>query len=141
MKHLGSERLILTGLSTNSCVLFTASDAYMRDLELHVPPDGAVAACSYREHDMALEEMRDMLKADLTPSDSIDFEDSWLDGTARAPSQRITQDTGTTPLARNNLLRLPITVLAVSAMPEPVGSSTILWYRSYPSFWRYCDLV
>ena len=37
LKHLGATRLILTGVSTNSCVLFTANDAYMRDLELIVP--------------------------------------------------------------------------------------------------------
>ena len=30
LKHLGAQRLVLTGISTNSCVLFTASDAYMR---------------------------------------------------------------------------------------------------------------
>ncbi len=37
LKHLGTERLIITGVSTNSCVLFTANDAYMRDLALAIP--------------------------------------------------------------------------------------------------------
>jgi nicotinamidase-related amidase len=72
LKHLGAERLILTGLSTNSCVLFTANDAYMRDLQLVVPPD-CVAACSAKEHESALEEMETMMKAELTLSSAIQF--------------------------------------------------------------------
>ncbi len=73
LKHLGTKRLILTGVSTNSCVLFTANDAYMRDLELIVPQD-CVAACNPREHNFAIEQMKSMLKADVSPSTEIDFE-------------------------------------------------------------------
>jgi nicotinamidase-related amidase len=72
LKHLGAQRLILTGVSTNSCVLFTAADAYMRDLELMVPDDCA-AACNAREHKTALEQMKCMLKADVSPSTEINF--------------------------------------------------------------------
>lgn len=73
LKHLGTERLILTGVSTNSCVLFTANDAYMRDMELIVPRD-CVAACNSQEHDFAMEQMKSMLKADASPSTEIDFD-------------------------------------------------------------------
>lgn len=73
LKHLGAQRLIITGVSTNSCVLFTANDAYMRDLELMVPRD-CVAACDAQEHDFAMEQMKSMLKADLSPSTEIDFD-------------------------------------------------------------------
>jgi nicotinamidase-related amidase len=72
LKHLGAERLILTGVSTNSCVLFTAGDAYMRDLKLAVPQD-CVAACNEKEHQFAIDQMQDMLKADITPSANVDF--------------------------------------------------------------------
>ncbi len=72
LKHLGAKRLILTGVSTNSCVLFTANDAYMRDLELIVPVD-CVAACNCEEHDSALNHMRYTLKADLSPSEKVDL--------------------------------------------------------------------
>ena len=72
LKHLGAQRLILTGVSTNSCVLFTAADAYMRDLELIVPDDCA-AACNAHEHNSALEQMKCMLKADVSPSTEINF--------------------------------------------------------------------
>lgn len=72
LKHLGAERLILTGVSTNSCVLFTASDAYMRDLQLMVPQD-CVAACNAQEHDFAMEQMKSMLKAEIKPSLELDL--------------------------------------------------------------------
>lgn len=70
LKHLGAERLILTGVSTNSCVLFTANDAYMRDLAIVVPND-CVAACNAQEHEFAMEQMKSMLKADAAPSREI----------------------------------------------------------------------
>jgi nicotinamidase-related amidase len=70
LKHLGAKRLILTGVSTNSCVLFTANDAYMRDMELAVPAD-CVAACECDEHECALRQMHEMLKADLAPSHAV----------------------------------------------------------------------
>lgn len=72
LKHLGAQRLILTGVSTNSCVLFTANDAYMRDMELIVPAD-CVAACNSQEHCFAMEQMKNMLKADTRPSSQIDL--------------------------------------------------------------------
>ena len=73
LKSFGTKRLILTGLSTNSCVLFTAADAYMRGVQLLVPSD-CVAACSDQEHDCAMEQMRCMLNADVSESARIDIE-------------------------------------------------------------------
>jgi nicotinamidase-related amidase len=72
LKHLGAEVLVIAGLSTNSCVLFTASDAYMRDLAVVVPPD-CVAACTEAEQNSALAEMEHMLKTRLVPSEKLDF--------------------------------------------------------------------
>lgn len=72
LKHLGTQRLILTGVSTNSCVLFTANDAYMRDMELMIPED-CVAACDAQEHEFAIRQIKNMLKADTRPSGEIDF--------------------------------------------------------------------
>ncbi len=73
LKHLGAQRLILTGVATNSCVLFTANDAYMRDMELVVPED-CVAACNALEHDNAIEQMKSMLKADVRPATELDMQ-------------------------------------------------------------------
>src|SRR5436190_3761111 len=39
LRYLGTKRLIITGMATNICVLFTANDAYMRDFRLWVPGD------------------------------------------------------------------------------------------------------
>jgi nicotinamidase-related amidase len=54
-------------------VLFTASDAYMRDLAIVVPED-CVAAQTPEEHAHALQQMRVLLKADTTPSAELDFD-------------------------------------------------------------------
>jgi len=72
LKHLGATRLILTGLSTNSCVLFTANDAYMRDVALVIPED-CVTACEPSEHICAIEHMRSMLKADIRRSTELNM--------------------------------------------------------------------
>jgi len=39
LEYLQVEVLIITGMATDSCVLFTAADAYMRDLEVIIPRD------------------------------------------------------------------------------------------------------
>lgn len=70
LKYLGTRRLILTGLTTDRCVLFTASDAYMRDFELVVPED-CVASIDPDDHRRALEHMRRVLRTDLTPSAAV----------------------------------------------------------------------
>lgn len=75
LRYLGTKRLILTGVTTDICVLFTANDAYMRDLELLVPND-CVAAMSLDAHEAALEQMRTVLKADIRDSRQIELKSS-----------------------------------------------------------------
>lgn len=65
LDYLGVERVILTGIATNICVLFTANDAYMRDLKITIPVD-CVAANSQELTDYALSQMETVLKAELT---------------------------------------------------------------------------
>ena len=72
LKYLQAKTLILTGIAGNNCVLFTANDAYMRDFRLLVPSD-CVASNSDQENRVALEQMRQVLKADIRPSTEIDF--------------------------------------------------------------------
>lgn len=43
LPKLGVSRLILTGVSTDMCVLFTAADAHMRDYRLWVPEDATAS--------------------------------------------------------------------------------------------------
>lgn len=70
LRYLGAERLILTGIAGNFCVLFTANDAYMRDYELLIPSDCCVSNTP-EENSAALELMRKFLKADTRPSNEI----------------------------------------------------------------------
>jgi nicotinamidase-related amidase len=72
---------VLTGLQTNICVIFTANEAYMRDLGVVVAPDCCIS--EHREHhDYAIEQMRTVLKATIAASDTIDFNEL----TKRAPA-------------------------------------------------------
>ena len=72
LDYLQVKRLILTGVSANICVLFTANDAYMRDFRLFVPRD-CVASNTEELNRDALEQMRLVLKADTRTSDEIDL--------------------------------------------------------------------
>ncbi len=73
LEYLGTSRLVLTGISGDMCVLFTASDAYMRDFHLHVPADCIASACP-EENRRALDYMRRVLAVDATPSAELDLE-------------------------------------------------------------------
>jgi len=73
LDYLQVKTVILTGIATNICVLFTANDAYMRDFHLIVPSD-CVAAEDPDESEHALAQMRVVLKADTTPSAELDLE-------------------------------------------------------------------
>jgi nicotinamidase-related amidase len=67
LEYLGTRRLILTGVSAQQCVLFTANDAYVRDLELLIPRD-CVASESPAMTRLALRYFKQVLGANLTAS-------------------------------------------------------------------------
>jgi nicotinamidase-related amidase len=73
LRYLGARQLILTGIATDICVLFSANDAYMRDFELFVPSD-CVAANLAEENEHALQYIERVLKADIRPSADLDLE-------------------------------------------------------------------
>ena len=73
LEHLQCKTLVLTGVTTDICILFTANDAYMRDYKLIVPRD-CVAAVEKEENQHALKHIKRVLKADIRPSNTIDFE-------------------------------------------------------------------
>ena len=73
LEYLGTRAVILTGMAANICVLFTANDAYMRDLHLAVPSD-CVASNTEEENRYALDQMRKVLKADTRPSTELSFQ-------------------------------------------------------------------
>ena len=72
LEYLGVTAVVLTGLAANICVLFTANDAYMRDLHLVVPAD-CVASNTREENDNALQQIKEVLKADIRESTKLNF--------------------------------------------------------------------
>ncbi|MET0754222.1 MAG: cysteine hydrolase [Pyrinomonadaceae bacterium] len=73
LNYLQSQTLIIAGIATNICVLYTANDAYMRDFDLIIPSD-CVAANEESENRDMLKYIEKYLKADVRPSAEIDFE-------------------------------------------------------------------
>jgi nicotinamidase-related amidase len=70
LELVGAKRLILTGVSSHQCVLFTANDAYVRDLELSIPRD-CVSARTPRDTRLALEYFTRVLGADIRASTAV----------------------------------------------------------------------
>jgi nicotinamidase-related amidase len=71
LDHLEVDTLILTGLTADRCVLWTAADAYMRDFHLIVPAD-CVASIEPEDNEAALAHMLRALKADTRPSTELE---------------------------------------------------------------------
>jgi nicotinamidase-related amidase len=73
LDYLQARTLILTGLTGDICVLFTAHDAYMRDFNLVIPSD-CIASNDPRENEYTLKKMESLMDADIGPSAGLDFE-------------------------------------------------------------------
>lgn len=78
LEHLGVKRLILAGIATNLCVLFTAHDAYMHHYELLALSDCCAAESDF-DHDVALGQLKRFCNAGICRSDEF----GWT-----APSKR-----------------------------------------------------
>jgi nicotinamidase-related amidase len=72
LRDLQAKTLIITGVTSDICVLFTANDAYMRGFELYVPSD-CVAAVKPAHEKQAMEFITRVLKADTRRSGGISF--------------------------------------------------------------------
>jgi nicotinamidase-related amidase len=72
LDFIGAKRLILTGVSSHQCVLFTANDAYVRDLALAIPRD-CISARNPRDTRLALEYFTRVLGADVRASATVRF--------------------------------------------------------------------
>jgi nicotinamidase-related amidase len=75
LAHLHTQTLILTGVSSHQCVLFTANDAHVRNFDLLVPSD-CIAAGSASEHRLALQYFKAALDAQIRPSGRINLRKS-----------------------------------------------------------------
>ena len=88
LTYLGARTVILTGVAGNICILFSANDAYMRDFNVIVPAD-CVASNTQEENRYALEQMREILKADITSSDQLDLDAILTRSAAPQPSAAV----------------------------------------------------
>lgn len=74
LRHLNVETLILTGLTSNSCITATAHDANMRGFDLYIPADCSCAR-NPDEHIQALKQLEAMAGADLRRSTMLKLPD------------------------------------------------------------------
>lgn len=72
LDYLQVQTVILTGIAGNICVLFTANDAYQRDLHLQVPRD-CLASNTREDNEAALNQMEQVLRADTRESTKIEL--------------------------------------------------------------------
>lgn len=72
LRYLQVQTLILTGLTGDRCVLFTAHDAFLRDYRL-IAPEDCCASIRPEDNAHALDQMRRIMDVDTTPSDKLDL--------------------------------------------------------------------
>jgi len=72
LKALRIRRVLLTGIAGNICVLFTANDAYMRELKIYAPPD-CIVSNTPTENEQALRQIETVLKGNLATSTQLAF--------------------------------------------------------------------
>ncbi len=70
LRHLKVQRLILTGVSSDQCVLVTAADARMNDLEVVVPCD-CIATQSEDRNRRALQQLAEAQCIETPPADEL----------------------------------------------------------------------
>jgi nicotinamidase-related amidase len=72
LETLRIRRVILTGIAGNICVLFTANDAYMRELRIFAPAD-CIVSNTAADNDHALRQINTVLKGHIAESTRLTF--------------------------------------------------------------------
>jgi nicotinamidase-related amidase len=72
LEDLGTKHLILSGIATNLCVLFTAHDAHMHQYKLTVLSDCCAAESDF-DHNIALSQLEKFCSARIRRSDQVHF--------------------------------------------------------------------
>ena len=72
LETLRIRRVILTGIAGNICVLFTANDAYMRELRIFAPAD-CIVSNTAGDNDHALRQIEKVLRGNATVSTRLSF--------------------------------------------------------------------
>jgi len=72
LSTLRIRRVILTGIAGNICVLFTANDAYMRELKIFAPSD-CIVSNTAADNNHALRQINTVLKGHIAESTRLTF--------------------------------------------------------------------
>ncbi len=72
LRDLAVDRVLLTGVASDQCVLVTAAEARMRDLDVVVPRD-CIASQSRARNAAALQHYEEVLKVDTTPGSELEL--------------------------------------------------------------------
>jgi nicotinamidase-related amidase len=72
LRYLGTRTLVLTGMDTATCVLYTAAEAHVRDFDVVVPPD-CTASRDPALQASAMLQMEHTLNVRLIPSAALDL--------------------------------------------------------------------
>jgi nicotinamidase-related amidase len=72
LESLRIRRVILTGIAGNICVLFTASDAHMRELKVFAPAD-CIVSNTAADNDHALRQIASVMKGNVALSTQLRF--------------------------------------------------------------------
>ncbi len=70
---MGVSKIVIAGVTTDICVLFTAHDAYMRGYEVAVPKDTSTAVRS-EFHNDGIKLIERVADADISPAKDLEFE-------------------------------------------------------------------
>jgi isochorismate hydrolase len=70
LKHLGTRRLVLTGVTIEQCILMSAVEAYLRDFEIAVVRD---CVAGLRERESSVRYVEKILRGSLLSSRQIRF--------------------------------------------------------------------
>jgi len=100
LPELGVDRLILTGVAADICILFTAADAHMRGYDLWAPQD-AVASDDAQRARWALEIMQNSMDARTDPCASQSLAD-WVTGRGSAATSQGRQTLPSRAIASSN---------------------------------------
>jgi nicotinamidase-related amidase len=86
LECLNVSELVITGVTTDICVLFTAHDAYMRGFSVSVPAD-CCAAVRREDHESALSTLARIADADIGESEKITLNKARISATQKNGSE------------------------------------------------------
>jgi nicotinamidase-related amidase len=72
LEDAGIERLVLCGVSTESCIAATATDAYARNLRVTLVEDGT-ASIEWAQHDDTLARLKEQYRQDVVSAAEVEF--------------------------------------------------------------------